>query len=517
MLFACIAAACGGGGGGGSAPLPGGGGGGGGGGSTPTPHSSGSPGSTPTPAGSTPTPVTSATPSRTPTPAPTPTQGGGGTILPNTNGRFGLTQILDWNGITGNGEVKLTPSQIAQEAPHYDSVWGAFDPADWNAAHPGMLLSRYYLPNEDSYAISGRTLANWQQSNPSWVLYGCDQNNNPTQDLAWYGTYFHDVPLNIDNSQVVSYQLGSLVPFLQKNQYNMLAIDNVIFVNYGESPNPDLGEGSPQPHWYGCGVYNGPGFTNFQQVYKGGLDFADPTWIADMQNWVAQAHNALGAAGMHVMINHPLFDATPSPDEYQVLQNVDALVDENGFTHYDNYETPNNNYNVLALFTETLSWMEWAQSHGKAILLTDYYCQDGVNAHGGNCSGNNPPALNAQQADWALSTYSLGNNGGADVYISPGGGAVFSYRPEYSTSLGPPCSNIYSTAGGLYYRKFQNALVIVNPQQTGGGSPGQTLSFPLPTGHSYTDIEGRPVPNPPGPLSLTAPDGYVLLTTNGCS
>ena len=66
----------------------------------------------------------------------------------------------------------------------------------------------------------------------------------------------------------------------------------------------------------------------------------------------------------------------------------------------------------------------------------------------------------------------------------------------------------------MYYRKFANALVVVNPNATGNGSPGPAVSYPLPAGHTYTDIEGRPVSNP---LSIAAPDGYVLLTTNGCS
>lgn len=441
----------------------------------------------------------------TPTPAPT---GGGITFLPNTTGRFGLTQILDWNGIQGGQQ--LSPGQIAEEAPRYDSVWGAFFPADWYAGNAGMIISRYFLPNEDSYLLSSHNLAWWQANHPDWVMYACDNNNNPTQDVPWYGTRFGDVPLDIHNPAVVSYQVNLVGNYMIANHLNTLAVDNIVFENYGQAPNPDLGEGNPQSGWYGCGIYTQPGFQGFQQIYQGGLYAPDATWIADIKNWIATARNTFNtnptfsSYHLHIMINHPVFDSSPDPDEANVLANVDGMVDENGFTHYDNYENPS--YNTATLFQQTLSWMEWAQSNGKGILLTDYYCQDGINEHGQPCK-TDPNSLTAPEVDWGLSTYALGNNGGADVYLSPDGGAVFSYRSEYSTPLGSPCGP-YAQSGGVYYRKFAGALVVVNPvQQT-------SVQFSLPTTHSYTDIENQPVTNP---LTLNGPAGYVLLTSNGCS
>jgi hypothetical protein len=35
----------------------------------------------------------------------------------------------------------------------------------------------------------------------------------------------------------------------------------------------------------------------------------------------------------------------------------------------------------------------------------------------------------------------------------------------------------------------------------------------LPSGHTYTDLFGRPVASP---LTIASNDGYVLLTSNGC-
>ncbi len=125
-------------------------------------------------------------------------------MLPNTNGRFGLIQINDAYGRAGTG---MSAGQVAAEAPHYDSVWGSFQPSVWNQNHPGMIVSRYVLPNEDVRLISGHDLTWFQQNHPDWILYACDNNGNPTHDPAASGTGFGDVPLDIHNPAVVQYQL----------------------------------------------------------------------------------------------------------------------------------------------------------------------------------------------------------------------------------------------------------------------------------------------------------------------
>jgi MFS family permease len=98
-------------------------------------------------------------------------------------------------------------------------------------------------------------------------------------------------------------------------------------------------------------------------------------------------------------------------------------------------------------------------------------------------------------------------SGGEDVYISPHGGSIYSYRPEYNTRYGAACGGYTQVSSYVYIRKFQGALVIVN-------ATGSSYSYTLPSGHQYHDIEGRTVNNP---LTLAAPDAYVLLTSNGCS
>jgi hypothetical protein len=512
IAFLSILAACGGGGGGGATPPVPGGGGGPTPGKTATPAPSGSPTATPHPTGSptatprptnSPTTAPTATPTpATPTPAPTATPSGSGiTILPDTRGRFGLIQILDNYG----GVSPLTSSQIQSEAPHYDSVWGSFDPSDWNAAHPGMIVSRYMIPNEDDNLISGHNLSWWQSNHPDWVLYACDQNGNPTSDLPWAYTGFSDVPLDIHNPDVVNYQVHLLGDYMIANGYNTLAVDNITFINYLAAPNPVLGEGEQQPGWYACGIYSqGPSVpSSFVRRYgsAGSSDFdqPDPAWISDLINWLAQARNifatdsTLAPYHLHILVNHPVLDSGPDSNEQQMLSYVDGMVDENGYTHYGQLLSGGN-------FAGTLNWAEYLQSNHKAALITDYFCT------GSSCS-NDVATLSAQQVDWALASYAIGDEGGEDLYTSPHGGSIYSYRPEYATSYGMPCGSYTQPSSYVYERTFQGGLAIVN-------ASGSSYNLALSSSHTYHDIEGRTLTNP---LTVAPEDGYFLLTSNGCS
>ncbi len=346
----------------------------------------------------------------------------------------------------------VSNSQIQVEAPHYDSVWGTFSPSVWTASHRGMILSRYYMPVEDNTLVSGNSLSFFLQNHPSWVLYGCDNNNNPTTDYAWSGTGFQDdTPLDIHNPQVVAYQMQTLLNFLTSHGYNAIAIDNVVFVNFLLSPNTELEPGKrSNSGWYGCGIYtNGPSDPgSFVRRYSGGFDAPDPTFIADMQNWVAQAKATLGAHGIKVIVNHPPFSSSPNANEQQMLGNIDGMLDENGYTHFGTLLTG-------SAFGNTLSWVAAAAS--PSYRRADYE----LFLHGHTNCSNDPATLSQQQVDWALASYAIGNNGGENVFISPHGGAIFSFRNEYTARYGTACGPMTQN-GNLYMRRFSGGFAVVN-------------------------------------------------------
>lgn len=397
----------------------------------------------------------------------------------------------------GYGNASLTPSQIQSEAPYYDAVWASFQPSAWTSA-PGSnvkILSRYVIPFEDMYLISGNTLSYFQANHPDWILHGCDANGNPQQQhYAWSGSGFqNDVPLNIHNPAVVQYQMNVIAGYLTANGYNAVAIDQVAFQNFLLSPNPVLEGQNYQPGWYGCGVYvNG----SFQRVYGspsgGDLNQPDPTFINDELNWVQTAKSTLGSMGIKVLVNHPPAGTTPTGNEVTLLNSVDGVIDENGFTNYGAYAS-----DMPTLFTDTLTWVQDVQNMNKAVWVADYYCQ--------GCGETSAAQLSPAQVDWALSTYAIANNGELGLYVAPQGVGEYSYRSEFSEPYGAPCGSSTQN-GNVYMRQFQNGLAVVNAST---GSATATL----PSGNTYSDIEGRG--NVSGSLSLGPADGWMLLLSSG--
>jgi len=406
----------------------------------------------------------------------------------------------------GGNNGPLSSSQIGSEAPYYNTVWAAFEPGTWTSDHGSgtpMILSLYSTPFEDMNLVSGNTLAYFQQNHPSWLLYGCAKDGTPTTDLAWSGTGFSDVPLNIDNPDVRNFEVTELVNYMASHGYNALAVDQVVFENFLLSPNPILENGKePVSGSYGCGTYaTYPPNNNFTRVFgsaSGGelYNTNDQTFNNDIIQWLAAAKTALNANGFHLLVNHPPSGSAPNTLEQQMLQYADGEVVENGFTNYGAYITSG----LPGLFTQTLSYAQTLQSqYKKAVFLTYYY---------GGSSSAGASSLSGAQVDWALATYALANLGGADAYIVPEGVDEYSYRGEYANdNYGAACGSM-TQSGSVYMQQFQHGLAIVNAGYS-------TQSVTLPAGISYTDIENRAAIN--SPMQVGSADGWMLLTSgNGC-
>lgn len=388
----------------------------------------------------------------------------------------------------------MSSSQISADANRYDIVWGSFNPQPWRSANPRALVSRYYIVSEDNILVSGNNLSWWQQNHPDWILYACDSSGNPTHDYAYTpGDGFADVPLNIHNPNVVQYQVQSLTNYIKANGYNAMALDEVIFQNYMEGGNPKLGVGqSVTPGEYGCGTYNADG--SFNRVYTGKTD---PTFIADILNWVSAARQTAKANNLDVIVNHPA-GSTSDPNEQALLGMVDATLDENGFSDYGNYPR------LTSFFRNTLAYMKYVQSRGVAFVDIDKFAVNGETT-----------TVPSNEREYAIATYLMGNEGAADMFIVGNNGAGYGYGAEqyyqeYTAAIGTPCAEMYEDASNpqIYYRKFSHGLSIVNS----GSSGPETATLPA---HTYSDIEGRAVSG--STLTVNSADAYVLLTTgNGC-
>ncbi len=382
----------------------------------------------------------------------------------------------------------MTPQQIQGDAPRYDAVWGASQPQLWAAAHPGMVLTRYFIPQEDRSQLSGHDLNWWQTNHPDWILYACDANNTPTHDFAyWGGVDKPDVPLDFHNSDVIDYQVRQLNGANAiANGDTALAIDQIVFEDAMVGGNPNFGQ-TVKSGEYACGVWqNG----TFVRRYNG---IHDPAWTADMVAFVKAARRivttdpVLAPYHLKIVVNHPL-GSIGDPNEQAVLSNIDGMVDENGYTANGRYT------GTSTLFHATTAYLVYLQKRGLAAFIINSF-QD--------------PAVTPLQREYALATYFMANEGGADMYISPSTGGGEQNYSEYSVQLGKPCGE-YSGGPHIWYRRYSAGLVVVNSDSLTSAS----VNLALPGNHNYTDIEGRTVSNP---LSVAPSDGYVLLTSNGCS
>lgn len=400
----------------------------------------------------------------------------------DTTGRVGLFQEFD---------RMMTSGQIHSDAGRYDGVWGASQAQPWLSVHPGMVVMRYFIPQEDRSILSGHDLAWWQANHPDWILYACTADGTPTHDFAyWGGVDRADVPLDFHNPQVIDYQVRQLngTSAIQ-NGLNALAIDQIVFVDAMVGGNPNFGQ-SVKPGEFACGIWqNG----TFVRRYSG---VHDPAWTADMVAFVEAAHHivqtdaALAPYHLKIVINHPLGNPA-DPSEQALLQNIDGILDENGYTHGGRYTAAGDSN----LFRFTTDYLIAAQKRGLAAYVIDSF--------GGVSS------TTIAQSEYAVAAYFMANEGRAYMYMSPGPGGSEHNFSEYDAKLGTPCGEYY---GGpqIYYRKFGSGLVVLNS----GSLPATSEKAALPPGHSYTDVDGRKVTNP---LGVASNDGYILLTSNGCS
>jgi hypothetical protein len=413
-------------------------------------------------------------------PPPPPTQAG---AFADTTGRVGLFQEFD---------RFMTPDQIQSDAPRYDAVWASSQPQQWASHHPGMVVSHYFIPQEDRSILSQHGLDWWQANHPDWILYACDANDTPTHDFAyWAGVDRADVPLDFHNPDVIDYQVRQLNGANAiASGANSLSIDQVVFQNAMVGGNPNFGQ-TVKSGEYACGVWkNG----TFVRRYSG---VNDPAWTADMVAFVKAARQivntdpTLAPHHLKILINHPLTSPT-NATEQALFDSVDAIINERGYSDYARYQTPAD----ANVFRPTTDYLLYAQSRGIAVFTINYF---------------NTTEVSPQQREYIVAAYFMANQGREYLFITPtttGAGYEHNY-PEYEAKLGTPCGAYY---GGpyIYYRKFSNGLVVLNS----GSLPAASQRANLPSNHAYTDVDGRKVTNP---LNVASNDGYVLLTTNGCS
>ena len=413
--------------------------------------------------------------------SPSPTPPPATAFMPSSWGKISAFQVFDE---TGNGYI--TEGAAQTDGYRYSAVWGARDNigTSWLTSNKSLNMAYYSALEVDAsptaWGAIGHTLTWWKTYYPTWVLYACTSSGTPTTTPASIPG-LDSVPLDIHNSAVVDYQIRTWAAFAHKIGYTALSVDEATFWQADEGVSGG----------YGCGIYSNGSFV---RRYSGSTD---PNWANDVVAWVKQARQllttdpVLSTYHLKLIVNHPAGPLTTN--EETLLANVDADLDETGYSDYGNYKTGS-----ASNFVMTTNWAAYAQKHGTAVLM---------NQNWGSVS------LGSPQLEYSIATYLMGDEQAESLFASAGAGyGLEQYHAQYQTAIGAPCGDYYSAGDrynpGIYYRRYTNALVVVN-----GGSGSLSETAYLPAGHTYTDLLGRTVTSS---LSVSSNDGYVLLTAGGC-
>lgn len=390
-------------------------------------------------------------------------------------------------GFLDFSQPDMTVAEIMQNAPHYSYVFGglAQHQAAFRSANPQINIGRYTVgflddhngrPNSypgghagDTPQRRARTLQWWNSEvdgtgHPDWVLYRCD-GVTPAYWLYDDGEELPNMPLDISNPDVADWQLRNS----EEPGFSSLFADLVYLENYSR----------------GCGIWK-----DGQWVQRFTGQRVDPAYAQAVLNWAARIktglHNRPSPRGF--VPNCPLYPSYPAEAIASLIESIDGLVDEEGFTGYGASRATVSG----DVWVNKVRNMVTAQQHGVAFYLMNYV-------------SNVPPP--AEELEWVLASFLMGKGHRAYLLMTlnpPLGdyGPHWPHLPEYDENVGHPCSPMVQ-AQGAYQRDYSHGLAVVNPSRTA------RITFGLPPG-SFGDLTGAPVTSP---LVLQPLTGRVLLSS----
>ncbi len=388
------------------------------------------------------------------------------TPTPGVSSGVSLRPFVDtWNNIHPFLTFDYQISDPATIAKYYDFVWGASinHVAAFRSGNPNIFVT-YYIPFHIDWGTfsdqhATHDLTYWKKVHPDWILYQCDRTTPAYHDAT--------VPLDFANPAVVSWEVETYAKPASQAGYDGIAVDNLVLGN----------------RYHACGVFvNG----KWVRLYTGQLN--DPQWRANIVLWLARMQQALHS------LQHPLalipniaIDvlSPADPQMQQLVNHIDGLVDEGGFTSYGRgaYLTGNN-------WWQRVQFMGSLQKQHKPYFLIDLF-----------------PSVGPAEIQWALASYLMGKGHTGGLFIStPRGYGIDVRYSEYNAQIGTPLGAMYQSQG-VYFRNFSDGLSIVNPSATSS----YTVTLNLVLGHFYTDLYGNTVGQT---VTLAPHSGLVLLSTS---
>jgi len=355
-------------------------------------------------------------------------------------------------------------AQPASIASHYDFVWGADvdNVSAFRSANPKMFIT-YYIPfNRDGGTFTDQNanhdLGYWKSVHPDWILYKCDRVTPAYVDGE------PNIPFDYTNPDVLSWQVQTYAQPASMSGYDGIDADNLNLENLSGA----------------CGSYkNGV----WVQRYTGQVD--DQQWITDTIAWLSRMQQALHSLPhpLALIPNLSLAPLTPDdPQVQQLLQHIDGVLDEGGFTLYSQ------GYLTDEKWVQHVKFIQTVQAMHKPFYIVNQFP---------------PPSVTTNDIQWALSSYLMSKENLSAVFISSrqAYGADTRYD-EYNAPIGKPINEMYLDQH-VYWRDYSNGRVVVNPSATNT----YTVSMNVPSGH-FVDLYGNHIGQT---ITLPPHSGIVLL------
>ena len=369
--------------------------------------------------------------------------------------------------LTVGGDV--TRSEVQANSPNYAFVWNVWDGVsfadDFRVTNSESNLGSYDVgfldyqdgrpdplpPGGDTPESRLRTLRWWMYEadgvgHPDWILYQCD-GVTPAYLGNPPGT-FPNMPLDFTNPAVVDWKIQN---FLGRAQPSVTALSADFF--------------SPANLTQACGIWRDG---QWVQLFTG--EAYDPVFDAAVFNWAREVRRRLGEQfyPKGLVVNCPPVPSFEDPTIAALEASVDGILDEYGFTYYD----------------EDTRDIWWPIKIRRMIELQNA----GLAYYNINYIERFPPTQ--EQVNWILGSFLMAREHSAYIvimeqptenYLYP----TWPHLPEYDVSVGHPCAEM-TMSQGVYVRDFSYGMSVVNP------SYFDSYVFELPDGN-FTDLYGTPV------------------------
>jgi len=327
-------------------------------------------------------------------------------LPPIVTDRVGRAQIFDYH-------IQDKTTLVGRR----DILWAA---AAAGPAVPGLYSTSYMTADRD--LNKSHDLAWYQANHPDWLVYGCD--GLPTSEYT--GKY---VSIDITNPEVreAMFQQG-VVDALVKRQYDSIGVDNL-----------SNGNGFMQ-----CGVRrNGA----LHALYSGKR--TDPAFANAMADWMAWLAPRVHARGL-ALTGNLSYDGVNREGYLNIARRLDVVLDETGFErHCRPLETDAKWLDRINLFRQV--------AKERALVQMEEVCP--------TLAQITPATI-----DWSLANYLFVKGPRTYLALLPEqnkGGILYDF-PELYLKIGRPMGDMQERAG-VYIRRFEHALALLNPSSTGPG------------------------------------------------